>query len=515
MIFKSPHKPVEIPDVSLSELILERSRNFGPQTAFIDGTSGRRVTFSGFVDAVTSVARGLSEHGFKKREVFAIYAPNSIDYAIAFHAVSLLGGTITTVNPLYTSEELAVQLRDSNARFLLTTQALMEKALEARSQVHEIFVIDGFDGIPFLSLHKNGGPLPEVVIHPAEDVVAMPYSSGTTGLPKGVMLTHRNLVANLIQIQAAGIVQPDDVVLCVLPMFHIYGLVVIMNECLYVGATVVILPRFNLELVLQMVQEHRITLAPVVPPIMLGLARQPVVDHFDLSSLRTVFSAAAPLGEELSEACRARLNCIVKQGYGMTEASPATHMCQDDPAFIKKGSVGVLVPNTECKILDASGRELDPMEHGEILVRGPQVMKGYLNREDATSETIDPEGWLRTGDIGYADHEGHFFIVDRLKELIKYKGFQVAPAELEAVLLTHPMVADAAVIPSPDEEAGEVPKAFVVLKGEVALEEIQGYVAERLSPHKRIRKIERIDQIPKSPSGKTLRRLLVQKERST
>jgi len=252
-----------------------------------------------------------------------------------------------------------------------------------------------------------------------------------------------------------------------------------------------------------------------VPPIVLKLAKEPLVDKYDLSSLKMVFSGAAPLGPELSRECMERIGCGIRQGYGMTETSPVTHSSPADPTKVKLGSVGPPAPNTECKLIDpATGAECAPHEEGEVCVRGPQNMRGYLNNPEATARTIDADGWLHTGDIGYADEDGHFFIVDRVKELIKYKGFQVAPAELEAVLLTHPAVADAAVIPCRDVEAGEVPKAFVVLKGEATADEVMEFVAERVAPHKKIRALEFIEQIPKSLSGKILRRVLIEKERA-
>jgi len=288
---------------------------------------------------------------------------------------------------------------------------------------------------------------------------------------------------------------------------------VILNECLYLGCMNVMMRRFDLERLLKNIETFGVTLAPLVPPIVLALAKQSMISGYDLSQLKTIFCAAAPLSADLTRECSERIGCLIKQGYGMTEASPATHMSPHERARIKSGSVGVCVPNTQCKVVDEQGKELNANQEGEILVRGPQVMKGYLNQPQATARAIDEEGWLRTGDIGFADEEGNFYIRDRVKELIKYKGYQVAPAEIEAVLLTHPMIADAAVIPSADPEAGEVPKAFVVLKGDVALPEIQDYVASRVAPHKKIRRIEQIDQIPKSPSGKILRRILVQRER--
>jgi acyl-CoA synthetase (AMP-forming)/AMP-acid ligase II len=329
------------------------------------------------------------------------------------------------------------------------------------------------------------------------------------------MLTHRNLVANICQMEGLCYFFETDTLICVLPLFHIYGLVVVLNMGLYTGATIVTMPRFELESFLKAAQDYDVSLAHIVPPIVLALSKHPVVDNYRLPKLRTIFSGAAPLGEELTRACMERLGCSLRQGYGMTETSPVTHSSPAPPHEVKFGSVGVPAPNTECKIVDLeTGEALGPGERGEVCVRGPQVMKGYLNRPDATAQTIDPDGWLHTGDIGYADEDGHFFIVDRAKELIKYKGFQVPPAELEAVLLTQPGVLDAAVIPCPDDEAGEVPKAIVVLRQESEPEAIMEFVAERVAPHKRIRYVEFVNTIPKSPSGKILRRLLVENDRA-
>ncbi|MBW7885320.1 MAG: AMP-binding protein, partial [Caldilineaceae bacterium] len=280
-------------------------------------------------------------------------------------------------------------------------------------------------------------------------------------------------------------------------------------------ATVVTIPRFEMESFLQLTQNRKISYAYLVPPLVLGLAKHPLVDKYDLSSLRVIVSGAAPLSGELEAAVRTRLGCQVVQGYGMTEASPVTHFRSLEPeGRPKPGSIGVVVPNTECKIVDVATRaELEPHQEGELWVRGPQVMKGYLNNPQATANTVDTDGWLHTGDVGYADEDGYFWIVDRVKELIKYKGFQVAPAELEALLLTHPAVADAAVIGVADEEAGEVPKAYVVRKGEATADEIMEFVAGQVAPFKKVRYVEFIDQIPKSASGKILRRMLKEQER--
>jgi 4-coumarate--CoA ligase len=303
--------------------------------------------------------------------------------------------------------------------------------------------------------------------------------------------------------------EDNEVVIAVLPFFHIYGMQVLMNGVLHWGATAVTMPRFDLVEFLQILQGHKVTRAYLVPPIILALAKHPIVDNYDLSALTQVFSGAAPLSAELAAAASARINCEVVQGYGLTETSPVTHATP--PGKYKPGSIGVTVSNTEIRVVDPeSGEDLNRNEDGEIWIRGPQVMHGYLNNPHATSITIDSEGWLHTGDIGHVDDDDHFYIVDRLKELIKYKGFQVPPAELEGLLLTHPDVADAAVIGIPDEEAGELPKAFVVLKPghEASAEDLMEFVAGHVAHYKRIRMVELVQEIPKSASGKILRRLL-------
>src|SRR5262245_15939861 len=371
----------------------------------------------------------------------AILSPNLPEYAIAFHAVSLLGGVNTTVNPLYTLGELIAQLADAGATHLVTVPPFIDKAIAARERLglRELFVFGQADGAatPFSDLLAAPGPVALVEIDPRRDVVALPYSSGTTGLPKGVMLTHYNLVANITQTVDAIRLDDDERVLAVLPFFHIYGMTVLMNMTLYQSATVVTMPRFDLEQFLQTIQQFEITRVYAVPPIVLALAKHPLVDRYNLASVKSVFSGAAPLGPDVAEACARRLGCIVKQGYGLTETSPVTH-CIPDRRPNRPGSVGTLIPGTECRIVDLeSDQAVGPNQAGELRIRGPQVMKGYLNNPRATADMLDADGWLRTGDIGHADDDGYFYIVDRVKELIKYKGFQVAPAELEALLLTH------------------------------------------------------------------------------
>ena len=517
MIARAPEPDRVIPEVALTPFLLEGAAARGDKPAFIDGPSGRTITYAGWAAAVRSAAAGLAARGFSKGDVLGIYSPNLPEYAVAFHAVSLLGGIVTTVNPLYTAAELTQQLADAGAKYVVTVPPCLEKALEAArgAGVLAVFVFGpaGGGATAFDSLLAAGDP-PDVSIDPREDVVVLPYSSGTTGLPKGVMLTHYNLVANVLQSACVLQVGEMSTILGVLPFFHIYGMSVIMNTGLHVGSTIVTMPRFDLEQCLGIIEKYGITFANVVPPIVLALAKSPLVEKYDLSRLRVVFSGAAPLSDALATAASARLGCQVVQGYGLTETSPVTHATRlDRPA--NRASIGPPVPNTESKIVDlTTGADLPARQQGEICIRGPQVMKGYLNRPDATRAMIDTDGWLHTGDIGYADEDGSFFVVDRLKELIKYKGLQIAPAELEAVLLGHPAIADAAVIPVPDDEAGEVPKAYVVLREALTAEAIVQYVAERVAPYKKLRAVEVTDQIPKAASGKILRRVLIDRERA-
>jgi acyl-CoA synthetase (AMP-forming)/AMP-acid ligase II len=516
-IYRSSLPDVEMADTALTPFVLCRAEELSEKPALVDGPSGRTLTYGGLASGIRSLAAGLAGRGFGRGDVFALYLPNVPEYAVAFHGVALAGGTVTTLNPLYIADELVASLDASGARYLLTIGPFLDAARDAagRTGVEEVFVLGDAEGASrFDSLMDPSGTPPDVKVDPAEDIVVLPYSSGTTGVSKAVMLTHRNLVANVLQSEAAHPITGEDRLMGVLPFFHIYGQTVIMNMGLHLGATIVTMPRFDLEQFLGIIQEHRLTFAHLVPPIVLALAKHPMVDGYDLSSLKTVLSGAAPLGAPLEAAFRQRTGIDVIQGYGMTEASPVTHVRPLDDV-VHPGSIGPVVPNTEARVVGPGGQDLPPGSDGEILVRGPQVMKGYLNDPEATASTVDEDGWLHTGDIGHADEDGMFYVVDRLKELIKYKGYQVPPAELEAILVTHPAVADAAVIPHPDEEAGEIPKAFVVLRSDVVgdPEEIMAFVAARVSPQKRIRLVEFVDEVPKSASGKILRRALVDRER--
>ena len=513
----SPHPDVTVPDLPLHEFVLADAMRRADQAALVDGPSGRTITYGQLAGGVRRVAAGLAARGFAKGDVFAIFSPNLPEYALAFYGVSAAGGVNTTISPLYTADELTRQLDDAGARFLLTVPPFLDKALEAagRSGVEEVFVLGEAEGAtPFAALLTAGETPPAVDIDPAEDLVALPYSSGTTGVSKGVMLTHRNLVANLCQGEPVLLAGEAERLIAVLPFFHIYGLVVLMASALSRGSTLVTMPRFDLEQFLTLVQDQRITRAYLVPPIVLALAKHPLVDKYDLSSLQSIFSGAAPLDAGLERACADRLSCEVMQGWGLTETSPVVTTNYNTPDGPRPGSVGVPLPNTEMRVVDpATGADVSRGETGELLVRGPQVMKGYLNAPEATAAMLDPDGWLHTGDLGLIDEQGYVFIVDRVKELIKYKGLQVAPAELEAVLLSHPAVGDAAVVRFPDEEAGEVPKAFVVASTPVDPAELMAFVAERVAPYKKIRQVEFVDEIPKAASGKILRRVLMDRDR--
>jgi acyl-CoA synthetase (AMP-forming)/AMP-acid ligase II len=376
-------------------------------------------------------------------------------------------------------------------------------------------VLDGAEGFVSLrDLMMENNPSPEVSFDPAEHIAVLPYSSGTTGHPKGVILTHRNLVANVAQSMPLLGAGADARILAILPFFHIYGMTVLLNLAFRSRARLVTMPRFDLAEFLRIIQDFRITWAFIAPPIAVALAKHPLVDQYDLTSMEFIVSGAAPFDDTLGHAVADRIGCRVRQGFGMSEMSPVSHTIPADRDDIPLGSVGITLPNIECKLIDtATGAEIEVPEEGtsapgELLCRGPNIMRGYLGNDEATRATIDEDGFLHTGDIATVTSEGIVSIVDRLKELIKYKGYQVAPAELEALLLTHSSIADAAVVGAHDAEGEEVPKAFVVVQPgtEITAEEIMVFVAEHVAPHKKIRQVAFIETIPKSSSGKILRK---------
>ncbi|HYW31402.1 MAG TPA: AMP-binding protein [Gemmatimonas sp.] len=522
-IISSPFPSPAVPDVALTPFVLRHAESLAEKTAIVCGLTGQQYSYGELAVAIKRTAAGLHARGIRKGDVVGMVSPNLPDFAVAFFAINSLGAIPSTVNPIATAEEIGTQFADSEAVLVFTMPQLLEKcqtAARMASTVREIItfratgnVADGLT--PFAELQRFGDVPPIVEIDAARDIAVLPYSSGTSGIPKGVMLSHRNIVANLVQTQGdTPMLTSDDRVIAVLPFFHIYGMTVILAGALAQGASIVTLPRFDLEQFLRTMQDHRVTYANVVPPIVLALAKHPLVDDFDLSALRTVFSGAAPLGNDLATACARRLNVQIRQGYGLTETSPVTNVHPLDSGSDELESVGPLLAGTEARVVDmATGDDAQQGDPGELWVRGPQVMMGYFNKPEATAACTTPDGWFKTGDVAIVDARGWFRIVDRVKELIKYKGLQVAPAELEAVLLSHPGIADAAVIPVQDEVAGEIPKAYVVLRAPLTEADVMAYVAERVSPYKKVRRVEFIDAVPKSPSGKILRRMLVQRER--
>ena len=502
-----------LPDVALSDKSITERIFEGIDPArplLIDGPTGRTLSGAQFIGGVKSLAGGLTARGYGAGKTLALMAPNIPEYCVVFHAMAWAGGTITTINPTYTAHEVHHQLTDSAADVLVTIAMFADTAREAikGTKVREIVIIgDAPAGlVPLTDL--MGAPVDaQVPVDVTEHVVVLPYSSGTTGLPKGVMLTHRNLVVNIDQSLQSTDVTPGELTVAFLPLFHIYGLEVLMNIYIAGGGGLVTMPRFDLEQFLTLSQKYRTPRLWIVPPVALALAKHPLVDRFDLSFIEQINSAAAPLGADVAEAMGQRLGTKATQGYGMTELSPVSHISR--PADARAGSSGKTIANTQCRIVDPETlQDLPAGTDGELWVRGPQVMKGYLNNPGATAETIVEGGWLRTGDIAHFDADGYLFITDRLKELIKVKGFQVAPAELEALLLSHPAITDAAVIGINDPEAGEVPMAFVTATQPLTLAQVSEFIEPQIAHYKRLHRLELVDEIPKSASGKILRRLL-------
>jgi acyl-CoA synthetase (AMP-forming)/AMP-acid ligase II len=495
------------------------------KTAVIDGE--RTFTYGQIDDLSNRFASALASGGLRVGERVGVFAPNCVEFAIGFFGILKAGGTASTVNSAYTERELAFQMTDCGAMVLLVHETMLEVAEKAKDHglnIRQLIVIkpdsrepDSFWGL----IEAASGPPPSFVVDPKVDVAALPYSSGTTGLAKGVELTHFNLTSNVVQIQAcepeAPVAAEDDVVLVHLPLFHIYGLQVLMNLYLSVGATLVMMGRFDMGELLGLLVRHKVTRLYTVPPVAQGLTMVPTVKDLDLSALRGIMLAAAPTSTDLQERVAKAMGVPVIQGYGMTELSPATHLDFGDSVRNRPGSVGRLTADTEEKIVDVETGETEvaPGEPGELLVRGPQVMKGYFNNPQATAETITADGWLHTGDIVRADEDGYIWVLDRKKELIKYKGFQVPPAELEGLLLSHPAIADSAVIGVQDDESGEIPKAFVVIKEgqSPTAEEIMEFIAGQVATFKQIRLVQFVDSIPKNASGKILRRVLIEQER--
>jgi acyl-CoA synthetase (AMP-forming)/AMP-acid ligase II len=520
VIFRSSRPDPEIPDASLAQAVL--CGNAPPErAAIVDAVSGRATTYGELQRDVLRLAAALGARGLRRGEAFAVMLPSSAAFAVALLGISAAGGVVVPLNPQLTPGEIGRLLAMTRATRLLTlasnadtARAAAAVAASASSPLRELFVVGDAPGTTrFEDLIAADAPPAQVGCDPQEDLALLLASSGTSGQPKCVMLTHRNVVAQLVQLDAIALAEENGRgtrVAAVVPFFHVQGLVSVLLTGLRRGRTLVTLPRFEIDAFLRMIGEHQVQVASVVPPIAKALLKHPDLGGYDLSSLARIGCGSAPLGREVEEACGRRLGCEIGQGYGMTEMTCAiAARTAELPA--RPGSVGHLLPGCEARLVDPdTGADVALGEAGEIWLRGPNRMRGYLGEPSP----FEADGWLRTGDIGRFDGEGYLTIVDRIKDLIKVKGFQVAPAELEAVLVTHPAVADAAVVGVPDDAAGEVPKAFVTLKGPATADELLRYVERRVAAYKRVRQIEILDALPRTPSGKLLRRLLLEREAS-
>ncbi|XP_016496866.1 4-coumarate--CoA ligase-like 9 [Nicotiana tabacum] len=476
--------------------------------AFIDSATGRRLTFSEFRTRVISLASSLQNtFRFSKNDVAFILSPNSTHVPVLYFALLSLGVIVSPANPMSTESELFKQIKLTNPVIAFATSRNFQKLPKLK---HGTVLID----LPeFESMMTNT----ELKFEPVEvnqsDLAAIMYSSGTTGEVKGVKLSHRNFIAIIANFyaQRQERTSPVPVMLYTVPLFHVFGLHYALKS-VALSETVVVMERFDLRKMLNAVEEFKVTQLVVAPPVVVAMAKGSVTSGYDLSSLVAVGSGGAPLGKDVIQAFSYKFpNTILFQGYGLTETSGAAFRAATTEEMLRGDSVGRLIANTEAKIVDPeTGIALPPGEQGELWIKGPTIMQGYVGDPKTTSETLVPGGWLRTGDLCYIDHHGYLFVVDRLKELIKYKGYQVAPAELEQLLLSHPDIVDAAVIPYPDEEAGQVPMAFVVRRTQSSpdKEQVIDFISKQVAPYKKIRRVAFISSIPKNPSGKILRKEL-------
>ncbi|KAL2643804.1 hypothetical protein R1flu_011391 [Riccia fluitans] len=519
-IYRSKLPDIEIHNnQNLASYCFEKIADHLDRPALIDGASGKQYTFREMELLSRKIAAGLDKQGISKGDVIALLLPNCPEFPLVFLGSCVRGSVVTTANPFYTPGELAKQLIACKAKLIVTFAAYVDKVRDLGCKV--VTVDSPPEGCLPISvlMEADEKDCPQVEVDP-DDVVALPYSSGTTGLPKGVMLTHKSLISSVAQ-QVDGEnpnlnFQSEDVMVCLLPMFHIYSLNSVLLCSFRVCCSLVIMTKYEISALLGLIQKYKVTVLPIVPPIVLGIAKSPLVGDYDVSSVKMVLCGAAPLGKELEDSFIEKLpGAVVGQGYGMTEAGPVLSMClafAKNPFPVKPGSCGTVVRNAEVKIVDPdTGVSLPHGQPGEMCIRGPQIMKGYLNDPLATANTIDEGGWLHTGDIAFIDDNEEVFIVDRVKEIIKFKGFQVPPAELEGLLVSHPLIREAAVVPKPNEAAGEVPVAFVVKvskDADLTEDEVKAFIAKQVVFYKKLHSVIFVDSIPTSPSGKILRKIL-------
>ena len=509
---------LDYPRVPLFEFLSQAAQKWPENVAF--SCRGRQLTYKEIDELTGKLAAGLHALGIKTGDRIMLFLPNSLEFIIGYYGILKAGGTVTTANPLYRQAELKHQLNDTGAKAIIMTNGELYplvKEAQAGTGLEMIILSDAErEGAVSLGqiLERYPPTPPEFAVMPQEDVAVIVYTGGTTGLSKGVLLTHYNLVANAVQNASWFGWSPDDTVIALLPFYHSWGACTCINSAIYSGARAIILPRFDAEELLKLVKKERATVIYGAASMFTTLVSSPVIGKYDLSSLRYVKAGAMPIPPEIKERWEQLTGVKMDLGYGLSEASPETH---NSPLLrVKPGTIGIPIMDTDARIVDEETGEVElpPGQMGELVVRGPQVMKGYLNRPQDDQEALR-QGWLYTGDLAMMDNEGYFQILDRKKETIKYKGYTIAPAEVEAVLYEHPAVKECAVVGKPDPLVGELPKAYVVLKEGFTTDEekLIKFCAERIAPYKRIREVEFVREIPKTPVGKVLRRVLRDKER--
>lgn len=501
------------------DLVLAGCEAFPHRTAIVDASCGRKITYAAYGEIVRDLARGLVAAGVCAGEVIALFLPNCWEFCAAYHAATLAGAIPTLLNPSYREREVRYQLENSGAVLLISDGGLLEAIdLAGLPNLRRVYTVrqphGGAEEFSKL-LQPVSSTFPDPSQSSEHTLAALPYSSGTTGLPKGVMLSHFNLVANVFQLAGpnASQLNAEDALLCFLPLYHIYGLNVVLNPVFTLGAKLVLVPRFNVPQILDLLISEQVTMMPTVPPALNALTQAAEAGQFPRDhKVRWVKSGAAPLAPDLARRFAAATGILVCQGYGMTEASPVTHMGYLEPELYRPESIGQPLCHTECRVLDEYDDDVDSGKAGELVMRGPQFMLGYWKEPQATASVLR-DGWYWSGDIVNRDQDDFYFVLDRRKEMIKYKGFPVAPAEVEAVLLEHPAVRDCGVVGRTDAAAGEVPVAFVVVREDYASgaklqEELCCFVAERLTSYKQPREVRFVESVPKTLSGKILRREL-------